>query len=135
MRWREQQSEKERNELERLHAVRSDLRDQRTALELEHQAMRSHLDPDSSLASHELLALATYVSALQTRSAQIRDDETACDANIAEQRTKCIDADRQVRVFEKLKEKRRVEWERELHREVEETATTSFLSTWSRELR
>ena len=52
---------------------------------------------------------------------------------IAEQRGRLVEARRNFRLLEKLKQSRLEEWERDYHREVESLASELHLARWNRE--
>lgn len=132
MQWRGRKAEGERLELERLHGVRSDIERRRRSIETERNGLRAALSGQETMSPSELAHFAAYSRMLQTHHLSTQAEAGDCEQRIIDQRQKCIDADRQHRLLVKYRDKRQAAWQREFEREVEHTATDSFLSAWTR---
>ena len=58
-----------------------------------------------------------------------------CEQQIAGQRQRVVEAQRQCRLLEKLEERRRAEWRSAAEREIEGLGAESFLALWNRKAR
>jgi hypothetical protein len=83
-----------------------------------------------SVEARELAALESYrlhVAREKERLAKLRAD---CEGRIAAQRAQVLKAERDVRLLEKLREKRLAEWQAAGDREQEALASELFLARW-----
>src|ERR1039458_7519716 len=94
-------------------SLRQALQWRRTQLELEENKLRQ-------------VAGTPEVQALALR-------RMACEQQVAAQRQKVLEAQRQCRLLEKLEQRRHAEWRREADREMESLAAESFLARWNRQ--
>lgn len=127
---RQTQAELEAARLQRLDAERSAINRERLELAESGQAADRAVLGSAALEAHELAALTahrSYVSK-QDRKLQARSEEV--DRRIAAQVVELTEARRRVRLLEKLRERRRAEWQAACDREQEETATEVFLARW-----
>jgi flagellar export protein FliJ len=85
-----------------------------------------------SIGGAQLKALAAFRLRIQSDRAAIRAHRAQCEAQIAEQRKRLLKARKDLRVLEKLKEKRRKTWQHLSDREVEDTAAENYISQWAR---
>lgn len=132
--WRERQSDLEEAKLqalfEELHALGSAL--ERNAADRA-QAERAvfgarQIDPA------ELAALDPHREWLARDRRRIEERRRNCEQRIEAQRIQLMEAERKVRLLERLRGRRRQEWQAEADRELEQTAAESFLARWSREM-
>jgi flagellar export protein FliJ len=80
----------------------------------------------------DLRALAAFQLRLRRERVALKAERAQCEAHIAEQRQRLLNARRDCRALEKLKDKRKRIWASLLDREIEETAAEAFLSQWAR---
>jgi len=85
-----------------------------------------------SIGGAQLKALAAFRLRIQSDRAAIRAHRAQCEAQIAEQRKRLLKARKDLRVLERLKEKRRKTWQHLSDREVEDTAAENYISQWAR---
>jgi len=83
-----------------------------------------------ALAGNDLRALAAYGLLMEKREAQQIRDCQACAGRVEAQRKKWVEAERRCQLLEKLKERKRAEFEREQDREAENLASELFLAKW-----
>ncbi|HEX8985102.1 MAG TPA: flagellar FliJ family protein [Bryobacteraceae bacterium] len=86
-----------------------------------------------SVDGQSLAALGEYRSSLQRSGEKIRAAAADCERRIAAQQQCLAEAERRVRLLERLKERRLEEWNREAARELEALASETFLAKWVRE--
>lgn len=130
--WRRLQLEMEETKLQRLfeelHQV--DAAARRLAAELEEAARI--VTTSAQVEAADLAALESYrgwVARENARLARLRAD---CQKRIAAQRERVAAAERDLRLFEKLKERRYEEWRVESDREQEALSSELFLARWGR---
>jgi flagellar export protein FliJ len=80
----------------------------------------------------DLWALAAYRQRLIAELQALAERRRVAVQRMEEQRHKMIEAQRRVRLLEKLDQRRRDEWSREQDKEMEALASESFLSWWNR---
>ena len=78
----------------------------------------------------DLWALAAYRQRLMAELQAL--DRRRGAKQVAAQRQKVLEAQRQCRLLEKLEQRRQAEWQREADREMESLAAESFLARWNR---
>ena len=86
----------------------------------------------SAVEAGDLWALAAYRQRLIAERQALDQRRTACEREVAAQRQKVLEAQRQCRLLEKLEERRRTEWRLEADRELESLAAESHLARWNR---
>ena len=78
----------------------------------------------------DLNALALFRLGARHRAAELEKRRIACEQKVEEQRRKFLEARRNARLLERLKERRLEEWTAEYDREVEAQASETFLAQW-----
>ncbi|HWR51708.1 MAG TPA: hypothetical protein VN428_11410 [Bryobacteraceae bacterium] len=87
------------------------------------------------IAPGALTALERHRAHLQRERARVLERRVDCEKNVAAQRERLIEAERAVRLLEKLKERRLTEWNVEANKELESLTAESFMARWSRSTR
>lgn len=77
---------------------------------------------------HELRAFVEYERHIHARCTRTDQDSQLIQRQIREQQAKTIEADRQVKLLENLKQRKLAEWTRECDKELEELAADSHLA-------
>jgi flagellar export protein FliJ len=85
--------------------------------------------------SADLRAFAGYVLGLKGRIAGVQAQLQTTSRQVQEQQRKCMEARRNHRMVEKLRDRHRNEWEKEFEQELERAASDAFLSRYARQLR
>ncbi|HVX66552.1 MAG TPA: hypothetical protein VHA11_08120 [Bryobacteraceae bacterium] len=132
LKWRGLQLELEQSKLETLFAERNRCQAELARLE----ACRSEADrilTGPSIDSQQLAALDSHRAALKRSREKTRSSEADCERRIATQRAAVAEAERRVRLLERLQQRRREEWDLEAARELETLASETFLAKWVRE--
>ncbi len=76
-------------------------------------------------------ALSAYQARIKNERAALQIARVQCEKAIVEQRKQLLKARKELRVLEKLKEKRFKGWIYLNDREIEDNAAEAFLSRWS----
>ena len=132
MEWRQRKAEAEKSELERLHGMRNALLESRSDVREELQQLGNQRSQAQACSAEELHQQALFTRSLYNLDRQLVDQQNACDSNIESQLKKCVSADRDHRLLEKLREKGRRQWLAAFDRETEETATENWNSVHGR---
>ena len=130
--WRAVELELEEGRLEQLFTERR--RWDEEALTLEARRRESaQLISAKTLDGQQLAALSHHRHYLERESARLATQRADCQKRIAAQQQRVIEAERKVRLLERLKERRLAEWTLDFNREMEALASETFLSKWARE--
>jgi flagellar export protein FliJ len=97
----------------------------------EHQA-ETGLATSASLNGLDLQQFASFQLRVRSERASLKAARAQCEAQAAEQRKKLLKARKDVRVLEKLRERRWEAWTYQNDREVETIAAEAYISKWSR---
>jgi hypothetical protein len=130
--WRTLQFEIEQSKLEALFAERRRSEEDLTRLSEQRREADRLLGSDS-VEGQALAALDSHRYALERAAARLRTAAADCDRRIAAQRARVLEAERRVRLIERLKELRLAEWQSGHNRELESLASEMFLAKWVRE--
>jgi SMC interacting uncharacterized protein involved in chromosome segregation len=130
--WRAVELELEEGRLEQLFNERRDRDRETTALEARrHEA--AQLIKAKTLDGQQLAAFSQHRHYLEKEVARIAARRVDCEKRIAAQQRRVVEAERKVRLLERLKERRFAEWTLDFNRELEALASETFLSKWARE--
>lgn len=132
LRWRRSLFEQEQNRLHALVAERDAILLRLKELEELRQRAEQALLEAPAVTGSELAALEAYRRRLNLERARKQQELTDCEARIEAQRQRVLEAQRRVRLLERLRERRFSEWEAELNRELEALAAESYLARWKR---
>jgi hypothetical protein len=83
------------------------------------------------ISASELTALGAYRLAVKVEEADLNRRRDESSRKLAAQQQQMLQARRRCRLLERLKERRLAEWKSACDREIEETATESFLGRWN----
>lgn len=92
----------------------------------------TELRRSSKLDGSELAAFDSYRSGMQRRERELLGRRRERLNAMERQQAVMMEARRRCRLLERLKERRREEWDAARDRELEETASESFLAGWAR---
>jgi broad specificity phosphatase PhoE len=87
----------------------------------------------SSVEACDLAALESYRLHVARQKERLRKERADCQERIAAERAQVLKAERDVRLLEKLREKRLGEWQAAADREMEALASELFLAKWRRQ--
>lgn len=130
--WRALQLELQKSKLENLVAERR--RSEQDLARLgEQQRDAERMLALDAVEGHELATLDGHRYWLRRAGERLRTACAECDERIAVQRARVTEAERRVRLLERLKERRLAELQLESDRELETLASETFLAKWVRE--
>jgi flagellar biosynthesis chaperone FliJ len=104
---------------------RADMRTSRANAEADVRAAGSSYGCD-------LAALGAFQMHVQGKEKALAQRRIEFEKKLQEQRDAMLEARRRCTLLEKLKERRRVDWNVALNRELEELASESYLAQWNR---
>ncbi len=128
--FRRQREQTERARLEDMVSRRTLLAAERLQVDAGLNHVRQQTLGAASVASEELAALASYSRAAANQQRQIDGEIEKLSAAIERQRAVLIEAGRQTRLLEKLKQRRRADWQRQSDLVLEQEASELFLAQW-----
>jgi flagellar FliJ protein len=132
LRWRGVELELEKSRIEKLFAERRGLEMQ--LLEVEDSLRNAaRLLEARTLGAEDLAAFERYRRHLEREAESIAARRADCGKRIAAQQQRVVEAERRIRLLERLRERRLAEWTLESNRELEALASETFLSKWVRE--
>jgi len=132
LRWRRSQFDLEQSKLHKLVGEREVLRARIHELEGVRAAAEQAVLKAGEVRGEELAALEAYRRALAAQRANLQKALVACEEKIKAQRERVLEARRNVRLLEALKQRQRLAWEAELNRELEALAAEAYLGRWGR---
>jgi hypothetical protein len=130
--WRRVELELEEGRLEALFTERRRWEADTAEIEVRRGESEKLIDAQT-LEGQELVAMIHHRRYLERETARIAAARADCEKRIAAQRQRVLEAERKVRLLERLKERRLAEWTFEANRELEALAAETFLSKWVRE--
>lgn len=120
----------EQARLERILAEQRALRERRAALEREDRTIREILRRMPVLTSAELEAAAAFRLYAEAELVRLISAEGELASRLERQREALLSARREVEVLERLREKKREDWRRELDREMETQVAELVIARW-----
>jgi len=132
LKWRATQLEVEENKLRQLAASREEAVLEAVRLELVKGRAEGAVRQAAVVEAGDLWALAAYRQRLMEEMQALTARRMACEQQMAAQRQRVLEAQRQCRLLEKLEQRRRAEWDRAADKELENLAGESFLARWNR---
>ena len=128
LRWRTAQGQLERARLQALLADEARVQRDMQILTQERTGALGGLQGKAEVESSELRSLAAYIVGADWKKARL-DEQLAKRKLLTEaQRRRVRDAELQVRLLEKLKEKKREEWQLEFDKDLENSAAEAWLA-------
>lgn len=132
LRWRRNRLEQEQLRLQGLLAERATIQQRIRDCESQRRQAEQTVLRAALIQPQELAALEAYRRWLRQQRARLEQAASDCEARIAAQREVVLEARRELRLIEKLKERRLTEWEAEAARELEGLAAETYLAQWGR---
>ena len=132
---REMQLRTEEAKLDQLYAARRRMEAEMQLMEESLKKARTELSRQATLRSADLLALEFYDRHVVSERKHWEARLVAHDRIIEQQQAAVVEARRQVRLLEKLRERRQAEWQAGQDKELEELAAEFAAAQWGRELR
>ena len=125
--WRERLCDAEESRLRSLQNEETRLAQERDALERELRVPMQAIEVTGA----DLHRRAAHTSAVMTKVAHLGAEIIRCQARVEAQKSAWVEARRQVRMLEKLKERRHGEWKATTEREMEALSAETFLANWT----
>jgi flagellar biosynthesis chaperone FliJ len=126
--WREKQLTLEEVKLERLNAEVKILDARRAALDTQQAASDRGVLRTSTIASEELHRLHDFRRYAKNQRALIAGQRAQAEGRIEEQRTRLLEARRNLELLKRLRSKKLAAWSLEFSRELEQNAAEAHLS-------
>jgi len=130
--WRRTQLTIEENKLQQLTAGLEEIRLAAVRVELAKGRAEQAVREAGIVDAGDFWALSAYRGRLLAELEALARRQRELQQQIAAQRQRLVEAERQCRLLEKLEARRRAEWQAEMDREVESLAAESFLARWNR---
>lgn len=130
--WRERRMQTEQARLEALTMRRQTLLTQRESAQAAYAEARTATVGATLLTASDLGALEQFRRATENQKLRIDYELSQLAAHIAKQQKQLVEATREFRLMEKLRDRRLTEWQRELDRRLEEEAAELYLGQWNR---
>jgi flagellar export protein FliJ len=107
----------------------------RQRAEIEASGIRTELEVREwqGVNGRDLAALGAFRLFVREREAEIDRKRADCRKVLEQRQSEMMEARRRCRLLERLKERRRLEWEKSRDRELEQLASESYLARWARE--
>ncbi len=126
--WRREELETEQAALKALHAEKERTHSQRRSLVENLEAEQRALVASPSVSSQALAALESWKGWVRGEIRRLESYLQELDRRIGWQRHKTLEAQRRVKLLERLREKAHRKWKAELDRELEAFAAEAFLA-------
>jgi hypothetical protein len=127
---RRAQLEIEQAKLQRLVRDREQLESQAQDIRNESSATRKALTTQSLFAAGEIATMPDYQRGAKLRLHKLEQQKNALIGKAQEQRRVTIEAERKVKLLEKLRSKRLGEWQTGMNNEQENFAADAYLARW-----
>ncbi|MBL8211682.1 MAG: hypothetical protein JNK87_13265 [Bryobacterales bacterium] len=128
--WRRRQMETEQARLEALERRRSAMASMLAGIEQSWVAAAEAVTKAKVIEAAELEHLSHYRIAADTKKRRVEGDLRVLAGKLEEQKSRLVEATRQFRLIEKLKEQRREEWQRQVDAQLEQEAGELYLAQW-----
>ena len=129
--WRRTQAAVEQSKLDQVQAELSNLIAQANQVALQREAASRTIHTSGSATGAELARLDTYRQAAATEIHSLEHRREECRERLDRQAVVIADRRREVKLLERLKERRLATWKAQLSREIEQDAAEAYLSRWN----
>ena len=133
--WRGTQLEMEQYQMKRLSAELDATERERALMVVERTRAESAVLGAGRIDGADLAAHAAFLVRLGHQERELERRRQEQEQRLAAQHQRLMEARRRVRLLERLKTRRRAEWELELNRELEQFAAEAHLARWNAERR
>jgi flagellar protein FliJ len=128
---RRAQFEVERVKYQRLERDREQLEAQVTAIQVEAAHARSAIVARTHLLPGEISTMPDYLRGTKQRLSKLDELRKDLARRLQEQQRQLVEAERKVKLLEKLRTKRFGEWQTEMQKEQETFAADAYLARWT----
>ncbi len=129
--WRRTQLELEEANFRKQMAAVAELDRQAAEIEAAGRRTEALVRTWNPVAGTDLEALDRYRQYVKTRELEMQVPRQDARRRLAAQQQVMLEARRRLRLLEKLKDRRRAEWQAAFDKELEEMAAESFLARWT----
>jgi flagellar export protein FliJ len=129
--WRRTQLELEEANFRKQMAALAELDRQAAEIEASGKRTEALVRAWNPVAGGDLEALDRFRQHVKTRELEMQVPRQDARRRLAAQQQVMLEARRRLRLLEKLKERRRAEWQAACAKELEEMASESFLARWA----
>jgi len=126
--YRRQQAELARNELQKLTMLVEQLTAERNSLEQQAVDMRASTVSRSDLSGQDLIALSAYEDCLSRTVKQIEHKRADVSGQVDKQRSVLLETERNVKLLDRLRDRKFQEWRAESDRELDALAADSHMA-------
>ncbi len=126
--FRRQESDVAKSRLQGLLSEMRRLEDERRSLEEQRREARSSTSAQNDLRGEDLLALSSFQEYLGRRLKELSQKESDLASKIEKQRDAVVEAERKVKLLDRLKERKFQEWRAASDRELDDLAADSHLA-------
>jgi flagellar export protein FliJ len=118
----------EKNKLQQLFAERQKLEKNLASIEAERNESLAWIQTHASAGSADLRALSAFLLGSQARQAMVKHAIESCQAEIEEQQSRTLAAERARKLLLNLRDQRRAEWQKDFDKELEAVAQDAWQS-------
>lgn len=129
--WRELQARTAETKLANLRRQRDELKRQADQLRLDRERAEHDLIAGELALGSSLAAFASFLVGVEHLAKKLAQKSAECDRQIAIQLKEVLRCRKDYRILEKLKQRRREQWQYAYDREAELAATSSYLAQWT----
>jgi flagellar FliJ protein len=126
--FRRQQADVAKSRLQMLLSEMQRLEDERRSLEEQRQEARTSVTGQSDAKGEDFVALASFQEYLGRQLKELAQKQTDLAAKIEKQRDVVVEAERKVKLLDRLKERKFQEWRAASDRELDDLAADSHLA-------
>lgn len=131
--WRAEQLRLEEMRLETLYAELRALVAKQQEVEAEKMSSERELLALTVVDGQQLEALDRFRRHSAAAAERLKIQQSECAKRIEAQRRRVLEVQRQFRLLERLREKKRSQWQFDFNKELEDQASETFLAKWVRE--
>jgi hypothetical protein len=131
--WRRARLELEEANYRRHAAILAEIDRQDSVVESAVQSAERHVRQSNPLAGLDLDALHGYRLYARDKRKELAANRAEAVRRLSSQQKVMLEARRNVRLLERLKERRHAEWQAGLDKEIEQTAAECYLARWRRD--
>ncbi len=128
--WRRMQLDMEQSKIQAIAARIQRLDDQRRSLFTERSLAEGEILQAKTMEGQDLARIAAFHLHVRNEALTIAETRGQCEHALIAQREKLVEAQRQVKLLQNLREKRFTRWSADLAREQEQFAGEAFLARW-----
>lgn len=126
--FRQQQLDVAKNQLEILLAALQQVEAECGTIEQQRSEALRTIESNTSLKGEDVLALATYQGYLSRRETSLKQEKIELTSKVEQQRAAVVQKEREVRLLDRLKDRRLGEWTAAAERELEALAAESYMA-------